>query len=612
MDLSILNPAQRQAVTTQHPRALVIAGAGSGKTKTLAHRIAALMMSGVPAQRILAITFTRAAAREMRDRVAALLADEGKWSGTLPEIRTMHSWAARMLRQHAPAIGRTADFSIYDERDKADIVRAVAFERGMKNAATARFSTLWKDPVIVRLYEERLQEGNALDYDMIETKALELLGSDANKNAWHARYDHVFVDEFQDTSLVQVLLVNAIFPRHLFVVGDPRQSIYRFRGAEPATIIGWAADAAFEVIDLTINYRSKPNVVDLANAVIAGAPETWTPMTSARPAGDPVVYLAAENEALCIGTLLRQAHDKGTPWRDMAVLGRMWGDADTYDSRRGLARIRDVLETMEIPVNYTGGSTDPWNTDDGRALARWIRLVANPNDVNLASMLAEWGASMGGRRRFTSSQLGSLRATSIRERRPLVAVMAEQDPEWRVAWRPVVELLAYHEALARPQMIAAIGIDHLVQPTYERAGLASRLDDLMTLWGELAQWAELGDFCEWWTDRSSQERIKADADAVTITTVHGAKGLEWPVVVVAGCDNGNFPSPMAKSEDDREEDRRVLYVAITRARDQLFLTMSPETRTSWGKREPRVQSPFLAAVSGAPPLTELGGDDEPL
>lgn len=587
-----LNPAQARAVLSDHHRLLLIAGAGAGKTAVLTRRVARLIAAGVPPELILCVTFTRKAAGEMHERIEAIL-HEHLPRAKVPEIRTLHAWGAQMIRRYADHFGLTADFSVYDDKDREDVLRLVARERNHKSWERGRLETLLKDEAIRRGYAERLLSGNAIDFDMIERFTLRLIEEHPEvRSRWTDHYRHVLVDEYQDTNLAQVAILRGVRPENLCVVGDPRQSIYRFRGAEVRTIVEHARDADFEVIELEYNYRSVPGIVAYGNGCVEG---DWAPMVSGRtdaPPGPAVEGWTFRQEPPLVAALVREQVAQGRRFGDLAVLARNWA---------ALEAVRDNLVAARIPVNFCGQDEDPWATDDGRAVARSLLLSHNGNDDNLAALLSEWGAL--GRRRFPSGTAG-LRAEALRARRSMLWALSQHDPEWEAvlarlttrvagAWSPADHVRCFLEGLK-------------VLDTYAERGLVSRIATITALLAELPKRADtLEDFADWWMSRSQVERLDRSRDAVHVLTVHGAKGLEWPVVILADARAGVFPSDRVKATDeDRQEDLRVFYVGVTRARDRLLVTC-PQ----------RVRDPWTGAVSPATPSTYLerpGGPGLPL
>ena len=605
-----LNPEQRQAVTSDHPRILCIAGAGAGKTKSLALRIVRLLASGTASERILAVTFTRAAAAEMRERVGLLLAQLGLDHIELPDVRTLHSWGAQLIRTYADHFGRNADFTIYDEHDHEDVVRACARDLGIKKHDTAKLATLWREERVQAEYQRRLLEGNALDYDMIESCTLKLLQEHPGaQDRWVSRYRHVLVDEYQDTNLAQVAIVSRLAPPNLFIVGDPRQSIYLFRGAEPATIVEAARSADYEVIELVANYRSVPEVIELANGCVDG---DWQPMVAHRPAGrgDAVTTHQVRHQAPGVAELLHHLHDvDGYRWGDIYVLGRTWA---------AVHQVRELLEEQAVPHRYCGKETDPWATDDGRNLARMALLLRNPADANLVALLAEWGAVGVSR----VPDLQRQRGEALRARRTLLQQLAEAvaplDGEVVPAWRAIRDIVDglrvdEHGELADGRLVADVvegAIEAMgVFRAYTARDLVTRVATLRTLIDGLRklQLSSLDVFASWWIERSQQDHIReaVDHDEVSLMTVHGSKGLEAPVVVMLDCYDGQYPSGRVnQSDEERRENLRIFYVGVTRARDRLLLVQPTHITQPWGGPiEPVSPSPYLARAGAPPPST---------
>jgi len=601
-----LNEAQRQAVESDHPRLLVIAGAGSGKTRVLTARVARLLDDGVDPNQILCVTFTRDAAAEMRERIETLV------RGSMPTIRTLHSWAMRVLRHRPEPFNRDKDFTVFDDVDRQDIIRACARDLGHKKWDRSKIPTLWRDEEVQELYESRKLQSNAFDYDDLQACALQLLEADEwARQHWVGRYKHVLIDEYQDTNLVQVALVNGLLPANLFVVGDPRQSIYGFRGAVPQTIVDLATDHDFELIQLTTNYRSRPAIVEAANSVIGDA---WKPMDSARSMArttqetdevdgsvntvhtrlsdsDVVKAYHVGNEPEAVARIVRDiVNDSDYRFGDIAVLGRHWSPLhETYRA----------LKSYGIPSYYAGNETDPWSHEDGRALGRALQLSMNLQNDNLTALLAEWGHIHGSR--FT--RLGHHRAAAIRQREPLAITLADIDDVWKRVCDALVMGPHDLQSLAT-EIVEAFGIPE----QYRRFELSTRLAVLKTCIEQLADFNGLEDFCEWWTDRTVQERLREEEaqNSVTLVTVHGSKGLEYPVVIALDCRLGVYPTTRrTATAEDIEEDRRVFYVLITRARDQLIFSVPAVYRAPWRKYPDQAEpSPFLTP-NVCPTLEEL-------
>ena len=607
-----LNEEQLRAVTTDHPRVLTIAPAGSGKTKCLTLRVVRLMAKGCPGERILCVTFTRAAAAEMRERIQDALVEAGLGSHvTLPTIRTLHSWGASLIRRYASFFGLTRDFSIYDEIDRADVIRSCARDVGLDKWDRSKIQTLWKNSRVQALYRDRMRQSNAVDYDQIEDMTLKLLASHPEvADRWIKYFRHVMVDEYQDTNLAQVLIVNALVAGSIYIVGDPRQGIYRFRGAEPKTIIEHANDADFEVVHLLKNYRSVPECIEVSNRCVLGE---WPPMVAGRglqhqrhetrsvQESDPemqsvfsldrVVALFCDNEADAITRAIRAGAERGYGYGEIAVLARTWSTLRT---------VRDRLAKEKIPFCFHGDDDDPWATSDGRQLARFLMLMANPADDNMASFVADWGCV--GRTRF--DDLRRLRSAALTQRAPLSVVMCETNEEWRRLGR--WKYTDTHNAFE----VACAGIASLeVVDTYRKHELTTRADTLDALVDDIGRRGlTIDGFRDWWVGRTTAEKIRESRDkkSVQLMTIHASKGLEYPLVILADCRTGVFPSDRATTtDDDRAEDMRLLYVALTRARDRIVVTC-PSTYKApwWNEPQPTAPAPFFLQAIAPRGFTE--------
>ena len=562
----ILNPQQLCAVEADHPRILVVAPAGSGKTRVFAHRAARLCREGNP-RRVLCVTFTRAAAEEMRERILAL--DHGRF---LPEISTLHAWCARTLRRYAEHIGRTPDFTVYDEKDREDLLRAVGQDlRAVPNPDRCRLSTLERIPEVCEEFIRRLVDGNALTFDQLEELGAGLLAMDGPRSELINSYDHVLLDEAQDTNAAQWMILNTI-GRQIFAVGDPRQGIYGWRGADVEQLQAMATDPGTEVINLITNYRSRPPVVDAANRIMA-AP--WGPMVADREQGGSArVILDVLDEPDTVSGLVGHAlARKGLDPSQIAILGRNW---------RHLEPIREQLEKDGVPLVYGGASVDPWDTTDGRMLARAILFWLNPRDLNLARWLDGWGVG--------SPRCGDareVRAEVFRSRSSVLEVMASVSNFWFK--------LAFHRDQSRVHSAPVRELGSFLAHGFTGADALDRVPALEALPESVT---DAQSFRGWWLTRGVQERqSEQDQEGVTVTTVHGAKGLEWDLVVMLHCIEGVYPTSRKTATDgEREEDRRVFYVGCTRAREDL-VCLVPRSRETWGRRVVNADpSPLLWGV----------------
>ena len=547
---------------------VVIAGAGTGKTLVLTERVLHLLDLGVAPDRIMCLTFTNAAADEMLERI------QTKASRRLPDVRTLHSWCARLLQADPYAVGRVPGFTIYDDVDRMAILRMCGEDCAVKGAATARSETLTKNPQVLAAYEHRLQQSNAVDYDALEKMALYALQTGATEFAKH--YQHILVDEAQDLSPLQYEILEQLDAATRFYVGDPRQAIYGFRGASPAV---WQTmvDATLSddgnstgLYHLTVNHRSLDPVVVVANAIASpmGLPDLVADradvLGKARTS-----YRAADPEDNAIIDALRTMREDGLSPGGIAVLGRRWRD---------LWRVQKLLQSLNIPHRYRGRKWSPWDSPDGRNLARLLLLSTNLSDDNMVALVARHYG-------MTGAGLLHHRSEAQRRRVPLMHVLADTDE----AMANLVHLCASIEdttetaGLAR-EMLATTETDE----DWRLRKCLDTLDD--------PRRARMGTFRAWWAfGRAPQDRVRADqVDAVQLLTVHGSKGLEFDGVVVVNCADGVYPTRRAASTPaDEAEDLRVLYVAATRARDQLALTCPSLSPRRGRPPVPMPRSPFL-------------------
>ena len=630
-----LNPQQREAAAHAEGPLLILAGAGSGKTRVITHRLAHLIHShGVPAWSILAATFTNKAAEEMRNRIEGLLAKAGA-SGS-PGVSTFHSFCVRLLRRDGDRLAAirpnfTRQFTIYDDDDQLSIIKQIYRSLGLDEkfmqyrAALSRIShakNLKKTPqdfyadttdpamsrlaVIFERYQNRLIESNALDFDDLLNEAVRLLRHDGElRKHYNQRIRHLMIDEYQDTNRSQYELVRLLSEErgNVVVVGDEDQSIYGWRGADIRNILDFERDyPKARVIRLEQNYRSTKNILEAASAVVANNKARkgkwlWTESG----AGDVVrIYEApdSENEALFIADttdkLLRQ-----DPKLRVAVLyrtnfqSRPIEEALRRYGRRYIvvggfsfyqrAEVKDILAYLKVAQS----------PQDSIGLLRIINTPARGigkttveqiEQFALANNLSIWGAI----RRVLEERTFGTRAES--------ALSAFQ--------RLIEELNA--EAVNRP-------VDQLLRLVIDRTGYQkmlesdpspeteSRIGNLQELLNAAADSAERG---ETLTDFLDHAALVSDADDVdtqaqiSLLTMHNAKGLEFPVVFVAGMEEGLFPHTRSlESEAQMEEERRLCYVAMTRAEKKLYLTWA-QLRRRWGggQPEPSVRSRFLAEV----------------
>jgi len=622
-----LNPVQEAAVVHEDGPVLVIAGAGSGKTRVLTRRIAHLIEQGVSPFSILAITFTNKAAQEMKDRVGALVGPvaEKMW------VSTFHSACVRILRRDAAKIGYPSSFTIYDQADAQRLVSYILREmnvdskrfppravHGQISAAKndglgpAEFAAQATEPLakkvaeVYREYQARLAAAGAMDFDDLLTQTVRLFAEFPDVLEYYQRrFTHVLVDEYQDTNRVQNELVCLLGAAHhnVFVVGDSDQSIYRFRGADVRNILDF--DKAFPDRDLIVldqNYRSTQTILDAANAVIANnaarAPKRlWTD----GGAGEAIRRYQAESEddeAAWVANRIARLHaDHDYRWGDVAVFYR------TNSQSRVL---EEAMFRAGVPYRVIGGTRFYDRREIKDALA-YVRAVVNPADeVSIKRILnvpkRGIGATSVGRIESwcrlhgTSFGDGLRRVDDIglsgRAPRAIAGFVELLDDLADVVERGPAALL--EEALERSGYAAELVAEHSVEAD-------GRLENLAELVGTARAYDTVDEFLEQVslvadTDQLPGTVVDADASQVLLMTLHAAKGLEFPVVFLVGLEDGVFPHLRSLGEPrELEEERRLAYVGITRARERLYLTHA-WARTLWGATQYNPPSRFIEEI----------------
>jgi DNA helicase-2/ATP-dependent DNA helicase PcrA len=635
-----LNPAQEAAVRHAGGPLLVLAGAGSGKTRVLTARIAHLIKDrGVAPERVFAVTFTNRAAGEMRARVAALLGADprGLWIGTF------HALAARLLRREAPRLGFGSNFTIYDQDDSESLTKRLLEQRGLSPKANSpravhslisaaknrmvspeEFAATADGPLaraaadVYALLGPALQQANAMDFDDLLLFPLTLFAKFPDRLAyWQRRFEHVLVDEFQDTNPAQYRLVKLLAGEHrsLCVVGDDDQAIYGWRGADPRHMLTFQRDfPGATLVKLEHNYRSSQVILDAANGVIAeNAERIGKTLFTTQPGGDPVVVLTAADERdeaqWLAQEFARVAADTDIPYEGMAVL---------YRTNAQSRPMEEAFRYRGIPYRLVG-AVSFYERREVKDLLAYLRLLANPADDEAFLRIVNVP-----RRGIGEASLDVLVRTAARWRMPLSAAAAaaeripELRPNLREALQGVTALIAglreewgqADPATVLERVLGATGYERYLAD--EGAEGVDRLENVQELLAGAAEWAELAGAANGAAGEEAATLLEryltqvalvtpADADAaaasgVTLMTVHMAKGLEWPVVALAGLEDGLFPlGRSAGVPGGLEEERRLCYVGLTRAREKLYLSWA-RTRYRSGRLELSEPSRFLEAV----------------
>ncbi len=641
--LAELNEPQRQAVRHGKGPLLVLAGAGSGKTRVLTHRIAYLLATGQarPGE-ILAITFTNKAASEMRERVEQLVGRSARamW------VTTFHSSCARMLRADAERLGYSRGFTIYDESDSLRMLKRCMRElhvdpkrypprairsqiSGAKNQlvdadayAQAQGSVFEETTAgVYTLYEKRMLEANAMDFDdlLVRTvNALELF--EEVRERWRRTFRHVLVDEYQDTNHAQYRLLQLLTSEHgnLMVVGDEDQSIYGFRHADIRNILDFERDfPEADVVKLEQNYRSTQTILSAANAVVERNRERrpkrlWTELAGGEPLQLRELSDEHEEARWVAGEIERLGEEDGVRREDVAVFYRT----------NAMSRVlEDTLVRFELPYQVIGGTKFYERAEIKDAVA-YLSLLINPADqVSFARIVNS------PRRGIGETSQGRLAAHANTTGLPIweVAERVEEVPglgaaaikavsrfhetmeglRARAEEAPVAELLeatlresGYLDALAAERTVEAEGRAENLE---ELIGVAAEFDANHELEGE-GETSALEEFLQQISLYTDQDGLR-DESAITLMTLHNAKGLEYETVFIVGCEDGAFPHMKALEEGGEEEERRLCYVGITRARRRLYMTWTRERRL-FGRAERNLPSRFVDELPEE--LTERG------
>jgi len=622
-----LNPPQWQAVSHGEGPLLILAGAGSGKTRVLTYRIAYLVEHlGVPPWGVLAVTFTNKAAREMGRRVAELLGQGGldAWVGTF------HGVCLRILRRHGELLPVGRDFTIYDSDDQKKVAAAVVQEMGLdpkrfKAAALLHRVSRAKDdghgpddldipehsplaevlPEFFGRYNRRLREARALDFSDLLLETLTLFATHPAVAAeYRRRFRHLLIDEYQDTNRVQYLLARELAGGHgnLCAVGDDDQSIYSWRGADIRNILAFEKDfPGTTTIKLEQNYRSTEAILEAAGAVVArNASRHPKVLWTERAGGAPVTVREApteEEEARWVVAELARLHKGGTPYADCAVLYRMHAQSRAFE---------EALLRVRIPYAVYGGLRF-YDRKEIKDTLAFLRLVLNPDDP--VAFLRVANTPPRGIGKATLDRL--LHVADERGKGLWEAVVAAVDEGLLAtrAARAVAGFLAllddWREAVGTVPLRDLLG--RIVQESGYATALAgvggdqadTRLENLEELLNaaEAFEQAEQGGIREF-LDRtalvSEQDRAAEQTDAVTLMTLHAAKGLEYPAVFLTGLEEGVFPHHMSSdSPAGLEEERRLCYVGMTRAKDRLYLTRAHIRRVYGAEGYLRPPSRFL-------------------
>jgi DNA helicase-2/ATP-dependent DNA helicase PcrA len=643
-----LTEAQRQAATHVDGPLLIVAGAGSGKTRVITRRVAYLVSQGIPAPSILAITFTNKAAGEMKERIGHVLGrtmrDFGRLDQPWPTICTFHSLCLRVLRHYAPQVGLPPNFSIFDTADQTKLIKEAlkALEISSTNfpastvhgtignaknqlvdaAGFAQASGDFYQRTVARIYtkyQQLLEQNNALDFDdLLLCTAYAFRDHPAVLHELQDRFLYVMIDEYQDTNHAQYIIAHALAQRHrnLCVVGDPDQSIYAWRGADISNILDFERDYPdAKVVRLEQNYRSTKAILAIASKLIANnlhrkEKALWTENEGGEPA---TLYLCQDehDEAAMIMRELRGFNEKhGVPWNDMAIFYRM----------NSLSRVmEESLFKNKVPYQIARG-VEFYNRKEIKDVLAYLRVIANPSDeVSLTRIVNVPPRGLGGSSVNVIATHALTNGKSTLDAMADPSVIAGLTPRAANAARGFAEMVARWRSLAAGEAGAASldifqsskgRVQMIMEDVVRTSGLEAmyrksgdeeqtELNNVNELISSAAEYdrdnpdGSLQEYLANVSLVSDTDHLKGGGGAVTLMTLHAAKGLEFPVVAMIGMEEGVLPHSRARGDlDALEEERRLCFVGITRAQRRLILSKAA-WRTVRGMRDRTITSPFL-------------------
>lgn len=629
--LDKLNERQKEAVLATEGPVLVLAGAGSGKTTVLVNRIAYMISEKhIRPWNILAITFTNKAAREMKERIERLLGDTAKdmWIGTF------HSVCVRILRSCIDLLGYSRDFVIYDTADTKTVMKECLRELDIDEKSfpvrnvlsiisnakndlmdAATFENVYKSDyrmsIIAKIYyryQTKLRKNNAVDFDDIILNTVKILSENPDVlSKYQDKFQYILVDEYQDTNNSQYLLINLLAQanRNLCVVGDDDQSIYKFRGANIGNILNFEDDYSdVQKITLDQNYRSTQNILDAANSVISNnkgrmGKSLWT----SNGDGNKVFVYTGTNEydeARYIARQIKKHFDEQGSFSDCAIL---------YRTNAQSRVIEEMLMRESVPYKVLSGLRF-YDRKEIKDIIAYLRVVYNPNDdVSLARIINEPKRKIGNATLEKARNIAREKETSLYD----VISHADDYPEFKTA---IKKLLGFSEIIqSLIKLKDTVTIEDLtgrilndtgympalvMEDTTESKTRIENLGEFISVITEFEKNEEtgntLGEFLENISLVSDIDGYDENEDSAVLMTIHSAKGLEFPIVFLSGLEEGLFPGMRSmESDDDIEEERRLCYVAITRAKEQLYITKTI-SRTIHGKTMPTTASRFFKEI----------------
>jgi DNA helicase II / ATP-dependent DNA helicase PcrA len=641
-----LNAAQREAAETLEGPVLILAGAGSGKTKTLTHRIANLIEHGVEPARILAVTFTNKAANEMRERLWTLVAKPKKLASVprafMPYMGTFHGIAVKILRQEFTVAGVDRNFLIYDTDDQISLIRRILKELKLNDdkslkpksiqsiisneknqgngpeeySAKAFYANQKKIARVFEKYEEEKEKAGALDFDDLLLKELELFKNNlAVRKKWREKFEHILIDEYQDTNVVQYNIVRLLVNgrRNICVVGDDWQSIYSWRGADFTNILNFERDfPGAKVVKLEQNYRSTGNILTASQKIInQNSKRTDKILFTELGDGEPVEIESLRDETAEANFVARKilklslqddfTDEKYAGFSKFAILYRT--NAQSYNFEK-------IFINLHIPYKIVGGVRF-YDRKEVKDVLAILKLVQNQRDkVSLTrvvgNVLSGIGEASLNKILMAVDAVGGEKPLFDADLADVLSMQKAKDGLGKlVGFLKEAEKISTNEQLVR-RVIEYFDFKKLCDDGTPSSD--ERMQNLEVLAGNAANYESLDEFLADASLMSSADE-KSGANAVTLMTLHAAKGLEFPVVFMVGMEEGLFPNARGSGDDaNLEEERRLAYVGMTRAMRKLFLTYAA-SRFSFGNTSYNMPSRFLAEL-GYNPYGSAGYDDD--
>ncbi|MBT3289652.1 MAG: UvrD-helicase domain-containing protein [Victivallales bacterium] len=624
--LTDLTDAQREAVTHMEGPMLVVAGAGSGKTRVVTRRIAHLVSKGIWPSQILAMTFTNKAAREMRERVEELVGESPRWVGTF------HSACAKLLRRDLGKLeeGRDGKFTIYDTDDQRSVVRLCLKELGIKSkeyspsqlqgeisrAKSAMLSSAdiaSEDgygtsilPQVFAAYENRMRDLNAVDFDDLLLLTVRLLEARPDiQDVYHSRFRYLLIDEYQDTNRTQYELMRLLTgpAQNVHVTGDPDQSIYSWRGADYRNIMDFTTDYPnARVVRLEQNYRSTQNILEAANTVIRfNTRRIEKELFTENEVGTSVKVVELKDErdeGRLVAARVAELRLDGEPLQDMAVF---------YRTNAQSRALEEALLRASVPYRILGGLRF-YERKEVKDILAHLQLMVNPRDAISLQRVVECRPTGVG-----SATLARVTAAAASERLPVFHFLQMDDFAKQIGGRITQRVREFGTWCRELAGIEQSPVGACVRAVIDHSGLvelyqektetdpqaSNRLENLNALIERGTTYEDdhpqgtLAEFLEEVSLVADVDNHDRDADALTLMTLHSSKGLEFPFVFIVGLEEGYLPHANCSDDPDQvEEERRLFYVGLTRAQKEAIVSFV-QSRYMWGQADFRIPSRFL-------------------